>query len=64
MIVNDAHGNDPLFSSVSGAEVKRDHEVPWPVFETMIGNFYGRLRWKRGADETWHRLMEGLVRPP
>jgi hypothetical protein len=65
VIVNDPHGNNPMFPSVSCAEVKRDHDVPWPVVETMIGNFYGdRLRWKQGADETWHRLMEGVARQP
>jgi hypothetical protein len=58
VIVNDAHGRNPKFPTFSAERVKKDHGVPWPVRETMIGNWdNGKLRWQEGANDTWQLLV-------
>ncbi|MFO0741214.1 MAG: hypothetical protein U0270_35270 [Labilithrix sp.] len=58
VIVNDPHGRNANFPTVTDAQVREDHNVPWPIRETMIGNFYGdHLRWKEGAEDAWRCLL-------
>lgn len=61
VLVNDAHGRNPEFPTFSGARVKKEHDVPWAVRETMIGNWRDArsVRWHEGADEAWRLLLGG-----
>ena len=57
VVVNDPHGRNPKFPTLSGERVRRAHGVEWSVHETMVGNFTWPLRWDEGAPETWEGVL-------
>lgn len=61
---NDPHGNNPSFPTVTAAEIARDLDPSWRVFETTIGPFEPTLRWSFGAGGACARATIGLTQSP